>query len=181
VNTIKQWLIAERFPSMVGSVFDDAVSARSAILTLSRTPGLASAHVALVEPNDPDLARKLEPESRGIAHTMIRAHLTLGATGMALGLVLAFSLLAADIRMVTASPTTAIITLASFGLVFGLMLGGLVGLRPDHDVLILKAREYSAAGKWFVIVHVRNGKQRDHARQVLNELNEPDARALQSV
>lgn len=178
---IKNWFTAERFPSMVGIGFDDAASARAALLTLSQDPGLATARIALVEPGDPQLARKVEPESQGIARTMIRAHLTLGLAGLIFGLVLAFALLAADVPMFTSSPAITIVTVAAFSLIFGLMLGGLVGLRPDHDTVISRARDFSSAGKWFVIVHARDTVQRDRARHLLDSLAEPGDQALQTI
>jgi len=178
---IKKWLTAERFPSKVGTEFENAASANAAILALNGTPGLQTASVALVGPGDPDLARKLEPESLGIVRTMIRTHIAMGSVGLGLGLLLAFGLMAADVQMVTANATTAIVTISAFGLVFGLMFGGFLGLRPDHDPILHKARESSSAGKWFVVVHARNSSQRDQAGRVLEGLGSVDEPVLQTI
>ncbi len=83
--------------------------------------------------------------------------------------------------MISANPTIAVITLAAFGLVFGLMFGGLVSLRPDHVPLINQARECSSAGKWFVVVHAKNSNQRDLSKRVLEGLGNPDEPVLQTI
>lgn len=178
---IKKWLAAEQFPSKVGTEFDNAASANAAILAINRTPGLETASVELVAPGDPDLARKLEPESQGIVRTIIRTHIAMGSIGVGLGLLLAFGLMAADVRMVSTNPTTAIVTIAAFGLVFGLMFGGFLALRPDHVPILNMARESSLAGKWFVVVHARNSSQRDEAGRVLEGVGSVDDPVLQTV
>jgi len=54
-----------------------------------------------------------------------------------------------------------------FGGVAGLMLGGLVSLRPDHDRYVQATRDAMAAGNTTVVVHAFSADQRHQAAELL--------------
>ena len=61
----------------------------------------------------------------------------------------------------------AALALLFFGAVAGLMLGGLVALRPDHDRYVEAARDAMESGNTTVVVHAFSGEQADQAADLL--------------
>jgi hypothetical protein len=165
-------VLGERYVTKVGAVFETADEARRAAELVTSRVGLAPEQVRVVEPGDPRESRKLEPESRGIARTLVQSHLVLGALGAVGGALLAAVLLATEVRAFTASPWITFAWLTAFGAVAGLLLGGLVSLRPDHDPLNMKVEEETrSASRWAIVVHVRDHATAARAREVLESLN----------
>ena len=68
------------------------------------------------------------------------------------------------------SPIAAALVALFFGAVAGLMLGGLVSLRPDHDRYIQATRDAMAAGHTTVVVHAFSAEQRDKATELLRSI-----------
>jgi hypothetical protein len=81
----KRWLSEEQSNSMVGAEFDSADDARAAADAVRSVDGLEPSDLRVIKPGDPQFERKLEPESRGIAGTLVRAHLALGIVGLCAG------------------------------------------------------------------------------------------------
>lgn len=161
-------VLGERYTSKVGAIFSSPEAAREAAQEVTRAVGLDASQVRLIEPGDPGESRKLEPESGGIARTLVRSHLTLGCAGAVAGAILAGVLLLTDIRAFTASPWVTLGWLTAFGAVAGLLLGGLVALRPDHDPLNMKVEDAVRDGRhWALVVHVRDHDHERRARSVL--------------
>lgn len=147
--------------------FPDARAARAAADALCRDTGLAKAQVKVVTPGSADVAIRLEPEGGGIWRTILRAHLRLGLAGAALALV-AFALLyLSGVPFVVQSPVAAALALLFFGTVAGLLLGGLVSLRPDHDRYVHATRDAMQAGRSTVVVHALSAEQNAHAADFL--------------
>jgi len=154
-------LFEERCLSKVGAVFDDADHARAAARRLGRETGIEDGRIRVLGPGDPRKARKLEPESGGIARTLAKAHITLGVGGLVVGLAMASLLIATGMDAFVWSPWYALSVFGFFGAAAGLLLGALVSLRPDHDRLIGRVETATRSGRWFVLVHVRD---QDEAR-----------------
>lgn len=175
---IRRLLMSERFDSRVGAEFlseDRATSAASAIREQIRLP---QQNIRIIEPGDPAVARKLEPDSDGIARTMVRTHLVFGGAGLVVGMLLAALLIAFGVQPFAASPGFAFGVISAFGLTFGLLFGGLVGFRPDHDSVIFAARESAENGHWYVVVHTGS---RDQNRAVAEILGRYSDERLQAV
>lgn len=153
--------------SKVAAVFARESTAHAAARALSAALSLGEAQVQVIAPDEPHPGRKLEPESRGIWRTIVVAHVRLGIAGAVLG-VLAFAALhAAGVRFIVSSPVAAGLILLFFGTVGGLMLGGLVSLRPDHDRYVQAARDAIASGRTTVVVHAFSVAQREQAAELL--------------
>ena len=83
-----------------------------------------------------------------------------GVIGAIVGVLLFIGLYRSGQPMVASSPMLAFIT-------FGLLLGGLIAIRPDHVWLITAVRSSLKQGKWAVIVHPVDTGQTAGARQLL--------------
>lgn len=161
-------LTGEVSNSKLAAVFDSEAAARAAIVAVTAETGMAPAQVKLVTPSEPHPGIKLEPEGQGIWRTIVRAHLWLGVAGALAGL-LAFAVMSwLEIPFIIASPWAAGATLVFFGAIGGLMLGGLVALRPDHDSYILATQEAMAEKRTTVVVHALSKEQHDHAAEILS-------------
>jgi hypothetical protein len=151
----------------IAAVFRGPDEARRAAEALRAALSLGEPQVQVIAPDEPHPGRKLEPESRGIWRTIVRAHLKLGVGGAIAGLVLFAALLAAGVPFVVNSPIAAALALLFFGTVAGLLLGGLMALRPDHDRYVLATRDAMADGRTTVVVHALTAAQGQQAADFL--------------
>lgn len=156
--------------SKVAAVFDDEAVAREQAARLKQAIGLTDSQVRVVTPRSADPARRLQPESHGIFRTMLYAHARLGVVGLVVG-ALAFGVLWwAGIPMIVNSPLAALGVLLFFGGTAGLMLGGLVTLRPDHDPYVFKVMGALEEGSSAVVVHAYDVVQRADAQRYLESV-----------
>lgn len=153
--------------SKVAAVFPSASAAREAARQVASSLSLDAAQVQLITPTEPHPGRKLEPESRGIWRTIVVAHVRLGIAGAVVGVLAFVALRAAGIPFIVNSPVASALVLLFFGAVAGLMLGGLVSLRPDHDRYVEATRDAMAEGRTTVVVHAFSVAQRDEAAELL--------------
>lgn len=162
-------VFGEKSFSKVAALFGDEASARGAATRLRDELGLDEAQVQVVTPDDPRPGRKIEPDSRGIWHTALKAHATFGVLGILAGLALFFILSAMGVGAVRSSPWAAGGALVFFGAVFGLFAGGFVTLRPDQDVLINQVREAIEQGRFALVAHPENAQQRERVTVLLEQ------------
>ncbi len=160
-------LFGEQSLSKVAGIFEQGQEARSVAEEILHDGGLTDEQVQVLVPDDPATGHKLEPEEVGIVHTLIRSHIALGSLGLLVGLLFGALLVAYDVPFAVSSPYYTIIIAAGFGTVLGMMFGGLVSLRPDHDVLIAKVETETHAGHWAVVVHPLNHEQEMCAREAI--------------
>ena len=163
------YLTGEVSNSKVAAVFTDASVARDVAARLRSALKLSEGQVQVITPADREPGRKLEPEGRGIFRTIVRSHVRLGALGAVAGAALFGVLWARGIPLISNSATMAAGVLVAFGTVAGLMLGGLVSLRPDHDLYIIKVREALADGRSAVVVHAFSREQNSEAAVLLSQ------------
>jgi hypothetical protein len=164
-------LFGERSLSKVSAVFADAEQARRAADELVNGLGLSQAQVEVVKPHDPRISHKLEPESRGIAVTLVRTHAVLGAAGAGLGLILAAVLVLSGNAAAASSPFYTLLVFVFFGGIFGMLLGGLIALRPDHDPMIARVERAARKGRWSVVVHARDHDEEHRAKEALDQMS----------
>lgn len=153
--------------SKVAAVFDSGMQARAAVAQLLRLPHFKRGQVQMIGPFDEDWGRKVEPEEVGTWRTAIQSHLSCGVIGFAVGALTFIGLLWSDATAVTASPLPGFMVLAAFGTMLGLMAGGLLTMRPDHDAVIQPVREAKDHGRWSVVVHPSSNSQLDDALRTL--------------
>lgn len=155
--------------SKVAAVFASEVSAREVAGRLRATLQLSEAQVQVITPADRRPGHKLEPETQGIFNTIVRAHLHLGFWGAVAGAV-AFGLLwAMGVPFIVNSAKLAGAVMVVFGAIAGLMFGGLVSLRPDHDLYINKVFDALGEGRSAVVVHAFSREQSAQAEALLKD------------
>lgn len=156
-------VIDEQHPAKVAAIFkteSDASSARQALIDQG---DFASKLINIIKPEDPNLSKKIEPESHGIAKTILKSHGILGIVGF----ILASILVAAGPTFTQNSPLPTYLALSFFGLLIGLMVAGAITLRPDHDPLINEIIEASHHQQWTVIVQTDNRGAVNKAKEIL--------------
>jgi hypothetical protein len=146
-------LFGERSLTLVAALFHDADAADRAAKRLREDRAMRDAKVQVVSPHDPNLELKLEPEPAGIWRTLLRTHARLGVVGLVLGLLTGGVLVAAGLPAFVSAPMVATVALGVFGLFGGMLLAGLLSIRPDHEVVITAVRERTAGGDWAVVAH----------------------------
>ncbi len=154
--------------SKVAAVFASRGIARSAADEMIAELSLQPAQVKLIGPGTADVGIKLQPEGGGILRTIVTAHLKLGIAGAVLGLLVVAVMFGLDVRFVSSSPLAAGLSAVAFGAVAGLLLGGLVSLRPDQDAYMNATREAAAEGRTTVVVHALSTEQRALAARFLS-------------
>lgn len=155
--------------SKVAAIFTSEAVAREQAARLRGALELAEAQVVVVTPRSSMPGRKLEPESHGIFRTMVWAHAKFGVLGALAGVVVFGILWSRGIPYIVNSPWLAGFALLFFGAVAGLMLGGLVSLRPDHDPYLMKVMGALGEGKSAVVVHAFSAEQRNQAQDWLQQ------------
>lgn len=156
----------ERSTTLVAACFDTRASAELAAAGLNKASE-GGEKVYLILPNDAHAAEKLEPESRGIVRTLWRSHLLFGVFATLIGAGAGLGLVALPWPAAASSPGFAVLFSAVFGLFAGLMLAGLVSLRPDHGYVIDKVMQAVRRGRWAVVMHPLNRVRARVAAQAL--------------
>ena len=180
----QQLIFGERSLTKVASIYSTAQGAEDARVRVLRSGDWAVGQVVLLTPADARMsrreimARKMEPESRGIWRTILRAHLFGAVVGVAVGAGAWWWLLSMGNRFIGSSPGLSLVAFAFFGTIFGLMFGGLISLRPDHTRLIAVIRSALRSGRWAAVVHPFDAKQAEDAVQLLRAGSEQVERTL---
>lgn len=160
-------VIDEQHPAKVAAVFNSEAKAQDARQDLISKGKFASQLINIVEPEDPNLSNKIEPESSGIAKTFMKSHGILAVVGLLAGFILASILVAAGPTFTQDSPLSTYLALSFVGLLLGLMVAGLITLRPDHDPLISETIEASHHQQWTVVVQTGSRDATNLAKQIL--------------
>ena len=72
----------------------------------------------------------------------------------------------------------ALVAMTGFGTTFGLLVGGLLSMRPDHGHVIAQVRQYLRQGRWAVVAHPDNPEQVASAESTLKDGSERVMRTL---
>ncbi|MBB5217127.1 hypothetical protein [Parapusillimonas granuli] len=171
-------LFGERSTTKIAAIFDTEQGAATAAAAIHSSAGLQAAQIRLVKPYEKDYAKKIEPETQGIVRTALRAHLVLGAAGAVVGFFGWGLLYLAGIIAVTATPLGSLGVFIFFGAIAGMLLGGLVTARPDHQLVIQRVQTATQEGKWTLLIHPRTPRQCD---QVMAALSGVEAEVTRSV
>ena len=160
-------LTGEVSNSKLAAVFDSGADARAAAAALLSEAGLQPQQVKVVGPDEPDANIKLEPEGRGIWRTIVVAHVKLGIVGAILGAIAFGIMMWAGLQFVTRSPVAAAAATIAFATVGGLLLGGLVSIRPDHDRYVQATHDAMEARRTTVVVHALSKDEQQRASELL--------------
>ena len=143
-------LFGERSLTLVGAEFPDLASASAAARALE-ADAMVEGEVAVVGPGDPRAAARFEPEPAGILGTALRSHAILGVAGALTGLVGA-AYAVGSWQAAASSPGLTAVFMGVMGTFFGMIVAGLITLRPDHALIIARLRRALARGRWAVVV-----------------------------
>lgn len=157
----------EKHTGRVAAVFGSEQAANAARQKLIDQGKIKPDVISIVKPDDSELSKKIEPESKGIAKTLVKSHVWLGLGGMLLGFVIASILVTIGPEISRSSPLFMYIVFVNFGLVFGLMFAGAISLRPDHDPLITQTVEASREHHWSVVVQTDDQDDIDLVKKLL--------------
>ena len=184
MTAITRTLFGERSLTNVAALFGDQQAARAAADRLVRTAGMQQAQVRLLSPSDARVSRRdvfgraLEPEQRGIWHTLLRTHVVGGVLGFALGLLVYWAFVSGGNPAVLASPRISFTAIVFLATAFGLMLGGFVALRPDRIALISTVRRALRKGAWVVVAHPVDDDQVERVTEMLADGSQRVLRSL---
>lgn len=159
-------LFGERSLTTIAGIFESDRAARRAANALHDASSRVD--VRLIAPRDPDLSRKMEPDSGGIWRTALRSHLGLGVIFLLVGALAGLALIGTGWDGAELSPWFTVFFTSVIGGLGGLVLGGLVTLRPDRGMLIRRVREASQAGRWTVVAHPVGDREERVAREHLD-------------
>jgi hypothetical protein len=149
----------------VGARFASRTAAEEAVERLA-SEGVALAQVEILDgEGHMQVARSVE--LRATRKALIRWHVLLGAAGLLLGVLLWLFAWYAESTLVLAMPLLMLFVAASFGAVAGLLLGGLLAVRPTKGWLAAAAQDDARRGDFPVVVHATDRKQAHRARQIL--------------
>jgi hypothetical protein len=140
--------------TVVAASFADRESAEKAASNLRLASPATHGEVGsvtVVPPGDPAMDRTLEPEDHGIWRTLLRSHLLFGIAGAAAGAAVAAMAVALQWPAATLSPMYTTLFAVMLGGFFGMLVAGLLTLRPDHGTVIRKVHEFSRRGRWSVV------------------------------
>lgn len=166
---IGQALFGERALSMIAAAFDTQEEDERTLKQLQGASDFGSGQLQMVAPFEKDFGRKLEPESQGVARTAAKSHLVLGGIGFGLGILLWIVLFALGMAVIRSSPLLSAIAIIFFLTIAGLLLGGLLTARPDHQTVIQEVKTATEAGKWSIVVHPLSPAQHDAALATLKQ------------
>lgn len=173
MDHLLQGMFGEQSLTKVAGLYPQETEALEMARRLRGLPGIQPGQIRVLGPQDARswrgewLGRNLEPEDGGIFRTLIRTHLVAGLAGAVAGLILYMALLQGDQPMIAASPFLSLIAIVGFAATFGLLLGGLFALRPDHVRLINAVRSGLRAQQWAVVVHATDSYQVSISRDLL--------------
>lgn len=173
---ITRLFFREQSLTKLAASFRDASHATRIAEDLRRLPDMHGGQVQVIHPHDHDWSRKVEPEGVGIWRTAVRAHVTCGVLGLMAGAVVFAGFYAFGERALTAAPSVTLLAVLMFATMFGLMVGGVLTVRPDHEGLLAAVRQAVAAGLWTVIVHPVSAEQECAAERTLRATGAPVAR-----
>lgn len=158
-------LTGEESDHKVAGIFGHAERLQECRDQLVRSIERVEQRLEPLEPGQESPAWLLEPEPRGIWHTLVRAHLWLSLAGVvAAGLAFAV-LIALDVAFVAQNPWASAISLIVFGAIGGALLGGLVTIRPDHTTYIARVRAALDDKRHVLVIHAADRAQMKEVRK----------------
>lgn len=162
----------------LAAVFSDASEAGEACRRLADETSLDRDRIDVLDSASENQHRRLLPESHGIWQTVLRSHLVLGLVGATLGLALFAILFLGGVPFVADNPLLSVLVFVHVFTLFGLMVGGLVSLRPDQVPYVRAARRALESGQSVLLVHAESADELDEARAFLQQPAQKTVRTI---
>lgn len=153
----------------VSATYSSESSAEHAVQAVINSTGLSSSDVSIVPPYDSHFDEKLESDDKKVGFFMLKAHMAFALAGVVIGAFIAILLAFYGPVYTQTSPVLTVVALSILGFFIGLMIAGLVSLRPDQDSVVNQTREATQEGNWVVVV---NSPSHDKTEQVYDVLGE---------
>lgn len=170
-------LSGEQSNTKIVAVFNTKLAAEECAQKIQEK-GLDPNQFDIVAPNEEGYDRKLEPESQGVKRTAIKAHLTFGVLGLVFGAIVWAILFFLDLAFIKSALISGLIAFLFFGTVAGLLLGGFITMRVDHQVVIQAVDTAVHEGHWSLVMHPRDREQAQLMTQSLSELGIDSVRSF---
>ncbi|TVQ41670.1 MAG: hypothetical protein EA370_01425 [Wenzhouxiangella sp.] len=152
-------LTGEIFNHKIAGIFKDARQLDQCRDRLVDEVGTVGAQARTLRPGDQVDGAVLEPESRGIWLTLIRAHVWLALAGAVAGVLVFGILYALGVAFVVQNAWAAALLLMFFSAVGGGLLGGAVTLRPDHTPYLVKVQAALRDDRHVLLLHLDSQEQ----------------------
>jgi hypothetical protein len=146
--------------------------------TLRARVRLLPDQVRAVRPGEQGFGEKLEPEGIGIVRTAFKAHIILGLAGLLVGFIAWLWFYLSGVVAIVSSPGLSVGAFLFFGTILGMLLGGLVTARPDHDLVVQHVRTASETGQWSLVIHPLTPAECDASLSVLAEADVESVRSV---
>lgn len=164
-------LSEENKASKVAAVFESEQQALDARQILLNDDDLNQLNFEIVRPKDKHISEKIEPESKAIIKFITRSHWVLGGLGLVIGLVVASALALIGPEMTQSSPMYTYLAFAIIGTFLGLLIAGVVSLRPDHDPLITQTMTASQQNQWTLIIQTEDQEKLTKVYEMMESIS----------
>lgn len=181
---IKRLIFGERSLTKVAGLFKSQRETERVARELKQSAGLNDAQISVVGPpagtalNSPAFSRKLEPEQTGIWRTLIRAHVITGIVGVVAGILVYVGSIVARSNAILSTPGMSLVAMVFLGGLGGLLVGGLLSLRPDHYRVIAVVRRAIREDQWALVIHPFTQVQLDKSLKMLQARSDRVVRSL---
>ncbi|AXR06448.1 hypothetical protein [Salinimonas sediminis] len=167
LDEMRDAVMASRL-TQIAAVFETEQDARESVSALTTTAHIDAQQITLIDPQDSDFGRKIEDDSNKLGKHMWRAHLWLGAFGLALGLAVAWALVNFGPQLTQNNPLFTYIAMISPGIFVGLFVAGLISLRPDRSEIIDTVRHALRRKHYAVVVNLRKNQSAAKISELLS-------------
>lgn len=171
-------LFGENATTKIAATFDTEERMRVVAAMLRTRVPLLPDQIRAVRPGEHGFGRKLEPEGIGIVRTAFKAHIILGLAGFIVAFLAWLWLYLSGVEAIISSPGLSAGAFTFFGIIAGMLLGGLITARPDHDLVIQRVRTASEEGRWSLVIHPLTPRECDAALRMLAEEEVESVRSI---
>lgn len=170
-------LSGEQSNTKIVAVFKTEAAAKACAQKIQEK-GLDPNQFEIVAPNEKNYSDKLEPEDQGVKRTAIRSHILFGIIGLIVGAVLWGILYYLDFALIKSAPIISLIAFLFVAVSGGLMFGGFITMRLDHQVVIQTVDTAIHENHWALIMHSRTPEQTHVITETLGDLGIDNVRSL---
>lgn len=168
----------EQYPSKVEAVFDNENDARIAQREVTLATDVLIGETQIITPDERNWSKQIEPEADTLIESMFLNHVIYGLSGLAIASLLAMILIFSGVNFAFSSPIITTFVFMFVGGMMGMMIAGLLTLRPDHDNVIQRARHALKKGKVVLLVHIKDRPQLRDVELTLSHLSPKVASTL---
>jgi hypothetical protein len=160
---------SEHYLGKVTGVYNERFYANKLFEKLIEEGGFLIEQISIISPEDTDFVHKLEPDSIGIGRTVFGSHFILSCGSSVVGLIIASILMTIGPSFATSSPMMMLSAAAIVCAFIGLLIAGVIYIRPDHEPPINNTRQ-ATHHQWSVVVQIKEHHQTETAKKIMQPL-----------